>query len=70
MNRKSYRKRLENMLKLRKDKRYRKGFISAAVMFDVITQREWERLTEQVENGDKAPVIMYGNEMIARFDMS
>jgi len=37
--------RLFQLLKLRKDKRYRKGLLQGAVSFNVISQAEWEKLS-------------------------
>lgn len=52
-----YRNELNQLLKLRKDKRWRKGFIQAAVMFDIITQAEWEFLNQQIDNMAIAPGV-------------
>lgn len=44
-------KRLLQLLALRKDKRYRKGIIQCAFSFDIIDNLEHSTLKTQIENG-------------------
>ena len=41
---------IEQLLALSKDKRWRKGFLQALVSFEIISQWHWEQLTSQITN--------------------
>ena len=53
---------LENILRLRKDKRYRKGLLQGAVSFGIISQEEWEVIEAQIDSGEKEIVIPRGED--------
>lgn len=48
---------LFQLLKLRKDKRFRNGLLQGAVSFRVISQKEWIILNKQAEDGIKIPTL-------------
>jgi len=54
------RSRLIQLLRLRKDQRYRSGLLQGAVLFGVISQAEWIDLTKQIQAFEKEPILRKG----------